>query len=183
MPRITPWLSGSEKLAELPITPQLRTPRAFTAASVGEVVVGGAAAVWAKALAERRQASAVSVSEASRASVWRMGCSSGVERAVGASAREALVDLVGRVVEMGRDAHALAARRHADVACGQPLPRRLAVGAANDEDAGVLRRRRDEVEAARGRACDQVVAEIAHPRGAPLAQPMRSKKSSVASSP
>src|SRR6185369_7913522 len=42
MPRITPWLSGSEKLAELPITPQVSTPRAFTAASVGELV--GAAA-------------------------------------------------------------------------------------------------------------------------------------------
>src|SRR5215471_14920457 len=51
MPRITPWLSGSEKLAELPITPQLSVPRDFTAASVGEVVgaAAGVAAVCASA--------------------------------------------------------------------------------------------------------------------------------------
>src|SRR6478752_7648285 len=45
MPRITPWLSGSEKLAEVPITPQFSTPRALTAANVGEVVAGA----WAQA--------------------------------------------------------------------------------------------------------------------------------------
>jgi hypothetical protein len=45
-------------LAELPITPQLSTPRAFTAASVGELVAG--ALVWAKAPSDP-QANAVRV--------------------------------------------------------------------------------------------------------------------------
>ena len=75
MPRITPWLSGSEKFAELPITPQLRTPRAFTAARVGELV-GGGAGVCEKALAEQ-QAVAVKVSRRASSSVWLMGCPQG----------------------------------------------------------------------------------------------------------
>src|SRR5215472_14235496 len=42
MPRITPWLSGSEKPADEPITPQMRLPRALTAASVGDAAAAGA---------------------------------------------------------------------------------------------------------------------------------------------
>ena len=68
MPRITPWLSGSEKLAELPITPQTSAPRAFT--SVGEVVAG-AGVFWARTPSEA--SAAVSVMKRARASVGRMG--------------------------------------------------------------------------------------------------------------
>src|SRR5262245_59047373 len=58
----------------------------------------------------------------------------------------ALVDLLDGVVEVRRDAHARAARRHADAAARELPARRVAVDAAEYEDAGALRGRRDQVE-------------------------------------
>src|SRR6478736_356064 len=109
MPRITPWLSGSEKLAELPITPQFSTPRALTAASVGDVVAAGA---WAQALPAL---AAPSASAKARMDCGRMASpvSAGLDdlRQCG----QQLVDFGGGVVEVGRDANAFAAGRDADV--------------------------------------------------------------------
>src|SRR4051812_30420866 len=121
IPRITPWLSGSEKLAELPMTPQFSTPRALTAASVGEVVAAGA---WAQALPAH---AASSVSAKARVDCGRMGSplSAGLDDL--RQCRQQLVDFGVGVVEVRRHADAFATGGDTDVAIGQLLAHAFAV--------------------------------------------------------